>query len=171
MESERVVNVKSPESFERPDSFGEGTVWVDRVATRQLVGYNQRGVEIPIGMEQGRVSPGELLKLALIGCAGMSMDHSTARRLGPDFAMRIFAHGLADAAEDRYFRIDEEIQLDIDHLSDEERAALATVIDRVIDAACTVKRTVVPGAEVHHTFIDAAGQGSDAGTEAEGQER
>lgn len=151
------MNVKSPEGFERPEQWGPGTVWVDRVATRQFVGHNRRGVEIPIGMEAGQVSPGELLKLALIGCAGMSMDHAVARRLGEDFAARLYAFGLADKDEDRYFEIKEGIQLELDELSDAERASLASIIDRVVSAACTVKRTVEPGAKVHHAVIDSHG--------------
>ena len=55
------------DSFERPDAYGPGSVWADRVSERSLVGRNQRGVEIPIGMGEGEISPGELLKIALIG--------------------------------------------------------------------------------------------------------
>ena len=50
------MSVHSPETFERPEGFGPGSVWVDRVATRQFVGRTQSGVEIPIGLEDGRVS-------------------------------------------------------------------------------------------------------------------
>lgn len=151
------MSITSPEHFTRPQEFAEGTVWVDRVASRQLVGYNQRGVEIPIGMEEGRISPGELLKLALAGCAGMSLDHSAARRLGENFAMRIFAHGLADPEEDRYFEIIEQIQLEIESLTPQERRVLTSVIDRAIDAACTIQRTLKPGAEVSHTYLASDG--------------
>lgn len=149
------MSVHSPETFERPEGFGPGSVWVDRVATRQFVGRTQSGVEIPIGLEDGRVSPGELLKLALIGCAGMSMDHAVARRLGEDFAARLYAHGTSEEKDDRYHVIDESIQLDLSGLDEREREKLASVIDHVIDAACTIQRTVVPGAEVRHTISDA----------------
>ena len=161
------MSVHSPESFELPEDFGPGSVWVDRVATRQYVGHTQSGVEIPIGLEEGRVSPGELLKLALIGCAGMSMDHSVARRLGEDFAARLYAHGTSDEKDDRYHEIDETIQLDLSGLEEREREKLAAVIDRVIDAACTIQRTVVPGAEVRHTITDAHSAGAAASHEEE----
>lgn len=162
------MSVHSPETFERPEGFGPGSVWVDRVATRQFVGRTQSGVEIPIGLEDGRVSPGELLKLALIGCAGMSMDHAATRRLGEDFAARLYAHGTSDAEDDRYHEIDETIQLDLSGLDDREREKLAAVIDRVIDAACTIQRTVVPGAEVRHTITDA---GRPSGTASDEEEK
>lgn len=144
--------------FPLPESFGPGSVWADRDGTRRLLGRNQRGVQIPIGLGEGEISPGELLKLALIGCAGMSADLPIGRRIGEDFAMRLHAHGLADEESDRYTAIDEEIQLEIDGMDETELRRLATVIDRAIDASCTVQRTVVPGVEVHHRILGAEGR-------------
>ncbi|MBE9404147.1 OsmC family protein [Brachybacterium sp. p3-SID1565] len=138
------------DSFECPDAYGPGSVWADRVSERSLVGCNQRGVEIPIGMGEGEISPGELLKIALIGCAGMSADIPLGRRLGEDFAMRLWAHGTADEEQDRYLRIDEEVQLDLSGLSAEEITRVVTVFERAVAAACTVERTIVPGVEVTH---------------------
>ena len=150
-----MAEAKSSESFERPEHWDASSVWAERSSTRSLVGYNQRGVSIRIGKGEGEISPGELLKLALIGCAGMSLDHPTSRRLGEDFALRIYAHGAADPHQDRYLAISEQIQLDMDGLDEHERGALAAVIERAIDAACTVKRTVEPGVPVEHSIIDA----------------
>ena len=84
--------------FPLPEDFGPGSVWADRTGHRTLVGRTQRGVEIPIGHGEGEASPGELLKLALIGCAGMSSDVNLARRLGEDFEARLWAHGTSDEA-------------------------------------------------------------------------
>ena len=126
------------DSFERPDAFGPGSVWADRVSERSLVGRNQRGVEIPIGMGEGEISPGELLKIALIGCAGMSSDIPLGRRLGEDFDMRLWAHGTADQEQDRYLSIAEEVQLDLEGLSQDEVKRVVTVFGRAVAAACTV---------------------------------
>lgn len=154
------------DSFERPDAFGPGSVWADRVSERSLVGRNQRGVEIPIGMGEGEISPGELLKIALIGCAGMSADIPLGRRLGEDFAMRLWAHGTADEEQDRYLRIDEEVQLDLSGLSAEEITRVVTVFERAVAAACTVERTIVPGVEVTHTISgNSPVEGNAAGQE------
>ena len=111
--------------FPLPEDFGPGSVWADRTGHRTLVGRTQRGVEIPIGHGEGEVSPGELLKLALIGCAGMSSDVNLARRLGEDFEARLWAHGTSDEAENRYL------------------------------SGCTVERSVVPGVEVTHRVLGA----------------
>jgi uncharacterized OsmC-like protein len=162
------------ETFPLPEEFGEGSVWVDRVGERSLVGRNRRGVEIPIGKGEGQVDPGELLKIALIGCAGMSMDIPASRRLGEDFALRLWAHGTSDEASNRYDAIHEQIQLDLEDLSADELRRLRAVIDRSIEASCTVQRTVVPGAAVDHEILglDAAlSSGSADPADDEGQQR
>lgn len=152
-------------TFPLPDEFGEGSVWVDRVGERSLVGRNRRGVEIPIGKGEGQVDPGELLKIALIGCAGMSMDIPTSRRLGEDFALRLWAHGTSDETSNRYEAIHEQIQLDLDGLSADELRRLRAVIDRSIEASCTVQRTVVPGVGVDHEIL-----GLDSALEGDARE-
>lgn len=141
--------------FELPENFGPGSVWADRTGERTLVGRNQRGVEIPIGHGEGQINPGELLKLALIGCADMSSDVNLARRLGQDFDMRLWAHGTSDEAQNRYLRIAEEVQLPLEGLTAEEIATVVKVFGRAVAAGCTVERTVVPGAEVTHRILGA----------------
>ena len=141
--------------FELPENLGPGSVWADRTGRRTLVGRNQRGVEIPIGHGDGEINPGELLKLALIGCAGMSSDINLARRLGEDFAMRLWAHGTSDEEQNRYLSIAEEVQLPLEGLSEQEIASVVKVFSRAVTAGCTVERTVVPGAEVTHRILGA----------------
>ncbi|MDN5822359.1 MAG: osmotically inducible protein C [Brachybacterium sp.] len=141
--------------FELPESFGPGSVWADRTGERTLVGRTQRGVEIPIGHGEGEANPGELLKLALIGCAGMSSDVNLARRLGEDFDMRLWAHGTSDEEQNRYLTIVEEVQLPLEGLTEQEIATVVKVFGRAVAAGCTVERTVVPGAEVTHRILGA----------------
>jgi uncharacterized OsmC-like protein len=139
--------------FPLPESFGPGSVWADRSGPRTLTGRNQRGVEIPIGHGEGQISPGELLKLALIGCAGMSSDVNLARRLGDDFDARLWAHGTSDEDENRYLTLAEEVQLPLEGLSAEEVASVVKVFGRAVAAGCTVERSVVPGIEVTHRVL------------------
>lgn len=140
------------DTFATPDRFGPGSVWVDRTAHRELTGHTQSGVEIPIGQGGGRVTPGELLKLALIGCAGMSADFTIGRRLGEDFPMRILAHGVSDEATNRYERVDEQMQLDLSGLPDDQAERLRRLIGSAIAAACTVERTLAGDTEIAHTI-------------------
>lgn len=141
--------------FARPEGFGPGSVWADRSGPRTLIGRNQRGVEIPIGHGEGEINPGELLKLALIGCAGMSSDVNLSRRLGEDFAMRLWAHGTSDETDNRYHSIAEEVQLPLEGLTEQEIATVVKVFGRAVAAGCTVERTVVPGVEVTHRILGA----------------
>lgn len=139
-------------TFDVPSRFGAGSVWVDRTGTRELTGRTQGGVEIPIGEGEGRVTPGELLKLALIGCAGMSSDFTISRRLGADFPMRIFAHGLSDVQSNRYESVDEQLQLDLSSLSEQEAEHLRRLIRSAIGVGCTVERTLGEPAEISHAI-------------------
>lgn len=145
------------DTFPLPANVDERSVWADRSGHRSLIGRNQRGVQIPIGKGEGEISPGELLKLALIGCAGMTSDIPLARRLGEDFAMRLWAHGLADSDENRYTAIREEVQLSLEDRDEAAIQQIVTVFERAVAAGCTVERTVVPGAEVTHTVLQADG--------------
>src|SRR3712207_1002239 len=51
-------------------------LWVERTGTRTYTGFSSRGAEVRIGpADAGAVfTPGELLKIALAGCTGMSAD-------------------------------------------------------------------------------------------------
>lgn len=121
-----------------------GSVSVIRTGIRTFEGHNERGDTVRIGPADapGHFTPGELLKLALAGCAVMSSDRVTARRLGDDYEATIWAHGTSDEEEDRYFSIDEEILLDLDPLSEAEREKLHTLIGKSIDKSCTIARSV-----------------------------
>lgn len=141
------------DGFPLPPATTPASVWADRVGPRSYVGRNQRGVEIPIGEGEHEINPGELLKLALLGCAGMSADVNLARRLGDDFPMRLWAHDASDPEQNRYTRIGEEIQLALEDLEPEARAKVVTVLGRAIAAGCTVERSVVPGIEVTHRVL------------------
>ena len=152
--------------FPLPENFGPGSVWADRSGHRTLVGRNQRGVEIAIGHGEGQINPGELLKLALIGCAGMSSDTNLSRRLGEDFDLRLWAHGVSDESENRYLTIAEEVQLPLEGLTEQEISTLVKVFGRAVAAGCTVERTVVPGTEVTHRFLGLEDDSAPAGDPA-----
>ncbi|WP_448005870.1 OsmC family protein [Agromyces bauzanensis] len=137
------------------ERIGPGSVSVVRTGTRTYEGLNERGSIVRIGPAdaEGCFTPGELFKLALIGCAGMSADRAAARRLGDDFEMTVWAHGRSDRDENRYSRIDEEVLIDLSGLEPDERATLIDLMDKAIRRGCTVARSVETGTELH-TVID-----------------
>lgn len=124
--------------------IGPGSVSVTRTGTRTYEGMNGRGSTVRIGPvdAEGHFTPGELLKLALVGCAGMSSDRVAARRLGEDYAITIWAHGMSDRDENRYLRIDEELLVDLSGLAESERSTLIDIMSKAIERGCTVARSV-----------------------------
>ncbi|MFE6236556.1 OsmC family protein [Cellulosimicrobium sp. NPDC057862] len=134
-------------------------LWVERTGVRTYTGYSARGAQVLIGpASEGAVfTPGELLKIALAACAGMSSDRTFARRLGDDYAVTIHAEGVKDLPEDRYPEITERFEIDLSSLDDEARERLLTVAERAIEKTCTVGRTIKAGATVHTVFQQPGG--------------
>lgn len=125
-------------------------LWVERTGTRRYTGRSSRGAEVLIGSQdvQGVFTPGELLKIALAACTGMSSDRPLARRLGDDYDATIRVSGDADRENEVYPRIEEILEIDLSELEPDAAARLLVVVERAIDAVCTVGRTVKAGAEV-----------------------
>jgi uncharacterized OsmC-like protein len=125
-------------------------LWVQRTGVRRYTGRSSRGAEVLIGSEdvEGVFTPGELLKIALAACSGMSSDHSLRSRLGDDYQTTIKVSGPADRAQERYPLIEENLVVDLSGLSEDEIVKLKTVVERSIDKVCTVGRTLKSGTEV-----------------------
>lgn len=125
-------------------------LWVERTGTRRYTGRSSRGAEVLIGSQdvEGVFTPGELLKIALAACTGMSSDRPLARRLGDDYDATIRVSGDADRENEVYPRIEEILEIDLSELEPDAAARLLVVVERAIDAVCTVGRTVKAGAEV-----------------------
>ncbi|MBU3707417.1 MAG: OsmC family protein [Mycobacterium sp.] len=125
-------------------------LWVERTGVRRYTGRSSRGAEVLIGSEtdEGVFTPGELLKIALAGCSGLSSDQPLRRRLGDDYRAVIRVCGDADRDEERYPLLEEKLEVDLSGLSAEERERLLVVVKRAIDGVCTVGRTLKAGAEI-----------------------
>ncbi|MFD7310614.1 OsmC family protein [Promicromonospora sp. NPDC059942] len=125
-------------------------LWVERNGTRTYTGFSARGARVEIGpASAGAVfTPGELLKIALAACAGMSSDRAFSRRLGDDYKTTIRVEDPKNMAEDRYPVLTEKFEIDLSALDDEDRAKLLTIAQRSIDKACTVGRTLKAGAQI-----------------------
>src|SRR5262249_31606948 len=119
--------------------------------TRRYTGHSSRGAQVLVGSEdvQGVFTPGELLKIALAACSGMSSDQPLARRLGDDYEAVIRVSGAADREREVYPLLEETLELRLSGLSDDERERLILVVNRAIDAVCTVGRTLKQGTTVN----------------------
>lgn len=135
--------------------IGPGSVSVTRTGPRSYEGMNERGATVRIAgdeLEGEHFSPGELLKLALIGCAGLSTDRVAARRLGDDYAITIWAHGMSDPETNRYTRVEEELLVDLGGLEASDREKLIEIMARAIERGCTVARSVEDSIELDTTI-------------------
>ena len=125
-------------------------LWVEHTGIRRFTGHSSRGAEVLIGSEtdDGVFTPGELLKIALAGCSGLSSDEPLRRRLGDDYPAVIRVSGPADREQERYPLLEENLELDLSGLSEAEIERLVIVVNRAIDQVCTVGRTLKAGATV-----------------------
>ncbi|MGV9662214.1 OsmC family protein [Nocardia niigatensis] len=133
-------------------------LWAERTGTRAYTGRNNRGGEVSIASAgvPGAFTPGELLKIALAGCTGLSADFTLARRLGENFDATVHVSGDADRENEVYPELNEEFELDLSELDAETRERLLVAAQRAVDKVCTVGRTLEAGTTVNLTFrIDA----------------
>jgi uncharacterized OsmC-like protein len=131
-------------------------LWVERTGTRRYTGHSSRGAQVLVGSEdvEGVFTPGELLKIALAACSGMSSDQPLARRLGDDYQAVVRVSGDADRDEEVYPLLEETLELDLSGLSDDDRERLLVVVTRAIDLVCTVGRTLKSGTTVNFEIAD-----------------
>lgn len=132
-------------------------LWVERTGIRTYTGRNTRGAEVSIGpVESGAVfTPGELLKIALAGCSGMSADHALRHRLGDDVAVTVDVEGANLKPDDRYPALHERMVVDLSGLDEATRERLLRVVHRAVEEHCTVGNTLKAGATVDLEIADA----------------
>lgn len=130
------------------------TLWVERTGTRAYTGRSTRGAEVLIGAQgvPGAFTPGELLKIAVAACSGLSADFPLSRKLGDSFDATIRVSGDADRENEVYPKLDEVFELDLSELDEEARERLLVTVQRAVDKVCTVGRTLKAGAEVTLSF-------------------
>jgi len=133
-------------------------LWVERTGVRRYTGHSSRGAEVLVGSEDvdGVFTPGELMKIALAACSGMSSDQPLARRLGDDYQATVRVSGAADRDEERYPLLEETLEVDLSGLSEDEAQRLEIVVNRAIDLVCTVGRTLKSGTKVSFEIADSA---------------
>ena len=134
-------------------------LWVERTGVRRYTGRSSRGAEVLVGSEDvdGVFTPGELMKIALAACSGMSSDYPLRTRLGEDYQARIAVSGPADREQERYPLLAETLEVDLSGLTEAERKKLVVIVARAIDKVCTVGRTLKAGTEVTFEVVDVGG--------------
>lgn len=117
---------------------------LDRQGVRTFVAGNGRGGQILVGPEEvdGAFTPGELLKIAVAGCIGMSADHRLAHLLGEDFAGTVTVVGHKDVPGERYSHFDVEVSAPPVGAEAAEVERAVERADHLIATSCTVGRTL-----------------------------
>jgi uncharacterized OsmC-like protein len=131
-------------------------LWVERTGVRRYTGHSSRGAEVLVGSESvdGVFTPGELMKIALAACSGMSSDSPLARRLGDDYRATVRVSGDADRDREVYPLLEETLEVDLSGLDDAEKDRVLTVVQRAVDQVCTVGRTLKAGTKVDFQVAD-----------------
>ncbi len=131
-------------------------LWVERNGVRRYTGHSSRGAEVLIGSEDvdGVFTPGELMKIALAACSGMSSDSPLARRLGDDYHATVRVSGDADREQEVYPLLEETLDIDLSGLDGAEKERVLTVVQRAVDQVCTVGRTLKAGTKVDFRVVD-----------------
>jgi uncharacterized OsmC-like protein len=99
-------------------------------------------------------TPGELMKIALAACSGMSSDQPLARRLGDDYQAVVRVSGDADRDNEIYPLLQETLELDLSGMADQDKDRLLMVVNRAVELVCTVGRTLKAGTTVNFEVTD-----------------
>ena len=132
-------------------------LWVERTGVRRYTGHSSRGAQVLVGSEDvdGVFTPGELMKIALAACSGMSSDQPLARRLGDDYQATVRVSGDADREQERYpLLAGDPRDRPVGVVRRREGTRLLIVVERAVDQVCTVGRTLKSGTKVTFEVAD-----------------
>ena len=120
-------------------------LWVARNKDGSWDAFSDDGAHIKFGKDRGQFTLGDLMKVALAGCAALSSQFAIEHTLGEGKGAKIVVDGTYDADGDAYTGFDEQVVIDASDagLSDEDADKLKERVTRHIDKGCTVKRTYV----------------------------
>lgn len=131
-------------------------LFIQRAGKLHFQGENARGATLEIGYEPGQWSPGELLKMALVGCNALSADARLARALGESYSMGAGIDGEYNKAENRYESFVVEIVPDFADVPPDQVADVIRRTLSAIDRHCTIGRTLTQAVQ-QETFIETEG--------------
>lgn len=120
-------------------------LWVERNKDGSWDAFSDDGAHIKFGKGRGVFTPGDLMKIALAGCAALSSQFAIERTLGDGKGARIVVDGTYDADSDAYINFNEQVVVDATDakLSEEDANKLKERVTRHIEKGCTVKHTYV----------------------------
>ncbi len=130
-----------------------------RLSTRRYQATVPSGGELIIGYGPGEFTPGDLLKLAVLGCNASSSDARFARALGDDFELTGSIDAEYSKEEDRFLSFAVDLQPDLRFMDPQAREQLLKRVAGAVLRYCTITHTLdhtapsslsVDGQEVEH---------------------
>lgn len=120
-------------------------LWVERNKDGSWDAFSDDGAHIKFGKGRGVFTPGDLMKIALAGCAALSSQFAIEHTLGDGKGARIVVDGTYDADSDAYINFNEQVVVDAADakMSEEDADKLKERVTRHIEKGCTVKHTYV----------------------------
>ena len=120
-------------------------LWVERNKDGSWDAFSDDGAHIKFGKGRGVFTTGDLMKIALAGCAALSSQFAIEHTLGDGKGARIVVDGTYDADSDAYINFNEQVVVDATDakLSEEDADKLKERVTRHIEKGCTVKHTYV----------------------------
>ena len=120
-------------------------LWVERNKDGSWDAFSGDGAHIKFGKGRGVFTPGDLMKIALAGCAALSSQFAIEHTLGDGKGAKIVVDGTYDADSDAYINFNEQVVVDATDakLSEEDANKLKERVTRHIEKGCTVKHTYV----------------------------
>ena len=120
-------------------------LWVERNKDGSWDAFSDDGAHIKFGKGRGVFTPGDLMKIALAGCAALSSQFAIEHTLGDGKGARIVVDGTYDSDSDAYINFNEQVVVDATDakLSEEDANKLKERVTRHIEKGCTVKHTYV----------------------------
>ena len=120
-------------------------LWVERNKDGSWDAFSDDGAHIKFGKGRGVFTPGDLMKIALAGCAALASQFAIEHTLGDGKGAKIVVDGTYDADSDAYINFNEQVVVDATDakLSEEDANKLKERVTRHIEKGCTVKHTYV----------------------------
>ncbi|MDR3903639.1 OsmC family peroxiredoxin [Bifidobacterium sp.] len=120
-------------------------LWIERNKDGSWDAFSDDGAHIKFGKGRGVFTPGDLMKIALAGCAALSSQFAIEHTLGDGKGAKIVVDGTYDADSDAYINFNEQVVVDATDakLSEEDANKLKERVTRHIEKGCTVKHTYV----------------------------
>ena len=87
-------------------------LWVERNKDGSWDAFSDDGAHIKFGKGRGVFTPGDLMKIALAGCAALSSQFAIEHTLGDGKGAKIVVDGTYDADSDAYINFNEQVVVD-----------------------------------------------------------